>query len=94
MLGAYGRRKRGNVRPPFVTGCDSDALLLSNLAMSEPTYLTQNLAEYFTGVVCLVLTFYCWHLDWQGRANATTKASYVALVCVLSLILALPSTGL
>jgi len=78
----------------FVTGCGSNALFLYNLALSDPTYLIQNLAEYFTGVMCLELTFHCWRLDRQGRASDTTKASYVALVCVLFLIMALPSIGL
>jgi hypothetical protein len=78
----------------FVTDCDSDALFLYNLAMSDPTYLSQNLAEYFTGVMCLVLTFHCWRLDRQGRANALPKSSYVALVCMLFLIMAIPSIGL
>jgi hypothetical protein len=63
---------------------------LYNIAVSAPTYLIQNLVEYFTGVMCLVLTIYSWRLDWQGRASATTKASYVALVCMLFLIMALP----
>jgi hypothetical protein len=66
---------------------------LYNIAVTEPTYIVQNLTEYFSVVTCLVLTFYCWHLDWQGRANATTKASYVGLVCLLFLIMALPSIG-
>jgi hypothetical protein len=78
----------------FVTDCDSDALSLYNLAMSDSTYLIQNLAEYFTGVMCLVLTFHCWRLDRRGRANALTKGSYVSLVCVLFLIMAIPSIGL
>ena len=79
---------------PFVTDCDSNALFLYNLAVSDPTYLIQNLAEYFTGVMCLVLTFHCWRLDRQGRASAVTKGSYVALVCMLLLIMAIPSIGL
>jgi hypothetical protein len=79
---------------PFVTDCDSSALFLYNLAVSDPTYLIQNLAEYFTSVMCLVLTFHCWRLDRQGRASAITKGSYVALICMLFLIMALPSIGL
>ena len=63
------------------------------LEMSDPTHLAQNLTEYFSAVMCLVLTFHCWRLDRQGRANATTKASYVALAGLLLLILALPSMG-
>ena len=78
----------------FVADCDSNALFLYNLAVSDPTYLIQNLAEYFTGVMCLVLTFHCWRLDRQGRASAVTKGSYVALVCMLFLIMAIPSIGL
>ena len=66
---------------------------LYDLEMSDPTHLAQNLTEYFSAVMCLVLTFHCWRLDRQGRANATTKASYVALVGLLLLILALPSMG-
>jgi hypothetical protein len=62
--------------------------------MRDPTYLIQNLAQYFTGVLCLVLTFHCWRLDRQGRASAITKASYVALICILFLIMAMPSIGL
>jgi hypothetical protein len=79
---------------PFVTDCDFNALSLYNLAVSDPTYLIQNLAEYFTGVMCLILTFHCWRLDRQGRASAITKGSYVALVCILFLTMALPSIGL
>jgi len=78
----------------FITDCDCNVLLLYNLAMSDPTYLIQNLAEYFTGVLCLVLTFYCWRLHLQGRASAVTKGCYVALVCMLFLIMAIPSIGL
>ena len=78
----------------FVIACDSKALFVYNLAMSDPTYLVQNLVEYFTGVMCLILTLYCWRLDRQGRASAVTKASYVALICTLFLIMALPSLGL
>jgi len=63
---------------------------LYNVRVSDPTYLIQNLVEYFTGVMCLVLTFHCWRLDRQGRANVTTKASYIALVCMLFLIMAIP----
>ncbi len=71
----------------------SAAASLYDLEMSDPTHLAQNLTEYFSAVMCLVLTFHCWRLDRQGRANATTKASYVALVGLLLLILALPSMG-
>ena len=78
----------------FVTGCGYNALLLYNLVMSDPPYLIQNLVEYFTGVLCLILTFHCWRLDLQGRSSAVTKASYVALVCMLFLIMAIPSISL
>jgi hypothetical protein len=78
----------------FVVGCYFDATFLYNIAVTAPTYIVQNLTEYFSGVMCLVLTFHCWHLDWRGGANATTKASYVALVCLLLLIMALPAMGL
>ena len=78
----------------FVTDCDFNTAFLYNLVMSDPNYLVQNLAEYFTGVMCLVLTLHCWRLDRQERANATAKASYVALICMLFLIMALPFMGL
>jgi hypothetical protein len=79
---------------PFVIGCCFAATILYNLVMNDPAILIQNLTEYFSSVMFLVLTFYCWHLDRQGRASATTKASYLALVCLLLLIMALPSMGL
>ena len=66
---------------------------LYNLVMSDPTHLAQNLTEYFSALMCLVLTFHCWRLERQGRVGATTKASYVALVGLLLLIMALPSMG-
>ena len=66
---------------------------LYNLVMSDPTHLAQNLTEYFSALMCLVLTFHCWRLDRQGRIGATTKASYVALVGLLLLIMSLPSMG-
>jgi hypothetical protein len=66
---------------------------LYNLVMSDPTHLAQNLTEYFSALMCLMLTFHCWRLDRQGRVGATTKASYVALVGLLLLIMALPSMG-
>jgi dolichyl-phosphate-mannose--protein O-mannosyl transferase len=95
MLGVYRSYKRALLfGSSFVTGCNFNALFLYNLAMSDPTYLIQNLAEYFTGVMCLALTFHCWRLDRQGRASAVTKGSYVALVCMLFLIMAIPSIGL
>ena len=51
------------------------------------------MTEYFGGVLVLVLTFLCWHFDRQGRANATTKASYVALACLILVVMALPLMG-
>jgi hypothetical protein len=48
------------------------------------------MSEYFGGVLVLVLTFLCWHFDRRGRANATTKASYVALTCLILLVMTLP----
>jgi hypothetical protein len=66
---------------------------LYDLVMSDPSHLAQNLTEYFSAVMCLVLTFHCWRLDRQGRVGATTKASYVALVGLLLLIMALSSMG-
>jgi hypothetical protein len=41
----------------------------------------------------LVLTFLCWHFDRRGRANVTTKASYVALTCLILLVMTLPLMG-
>jgi hypothetical protein len=66
---------------------------LYNLVMSDPTHLAQNLTEYFSALMCLMLTFHCWRLDRQGRVGAITKASYVALVGLLLLIMALPFMG-
>jgi hypothetical protein len=66
---------------------------LYTLVMSDPTHLAQNLTEYFSALMCLMLTFHCWRLDRQGRVGAITKASYVALVGLLLLIMALPSMG-
>jgi len=71
-----------------------NATFLYNLTVNDPTHLVRTLAEYSTGVMCLVLTFHCWRLDRQGRASAVTKGSYVALVCLLFLIMAIPSMGL
>ena len=56
----------------------------------DPTTILQVMTEYFGGVLVLVLTFLCWHFDRHGRANATTKASYVALVSLILLILTPP----
>jgi hypothetical protein len=41
----------------------------------------------------LVLTFLCWRFDRRGRANVTTKASYVVLTCLILVIMALPLMG-
>ena len=51
------------------------------------------MTEYFGGVLVLLLTFLCWHFDRHGRANATTKASYVALVSLILLIITPPLMG-
>ena len=93
-LGTVRCYKRRSVRRPFVIGCCLDVTFLYNIAVTDPSYIVQNLTEYFSGVMCLVLTFHCWRLDWRGRASATTKASYLALVCLLLLIMALPAMGL
>jgi hypothetical protein len=53
----------------------------------------QVMTEYFGGILLLVLTFLCWHFDRHGRANATTKASYVALVSLILLFIAAPLMG-
>ena len=51
------------------------------------------MTEYFGSVLVLVLTFLCWHFDRRERANVTTKASYVALTCLILVIIALPLMG-
>jgi hypothetical protein len=51
------------------------------------------MTEYFGGVLVLVLTFLCWHFERRGKANVTTKASYVALTCLILLVMALPLMG-
>ncbi len=61
--------------------------------MHDPTTLLKTLTEYTSGVMLLALTFYCWHLDRRGRASETLRASYVALVCLLLLVMALPLKG-
>jgi hypothetical protein len=48
------------------------------------------MTEYFGGVLVLVLTFLCWHFERRGKANVTTKASYVALTCLILLVMAFP----
>ena len=79
------------MRTPLVIDCCFCVTFLYNLTVTDPTHVVQNLTEYFSAVMCLVLTFHCWRLDRQGRANVTTKASYVALVSLLLLIMALPT---
>ena len=59
----------------------------------DPTTILQVMTEYFGGVLVLVLIFLCWHFDRHGRANATTKASYVALVSLILLLLTPPLMG-
>ena len=51
------------------------------------------MTEYFGGVLVLLLTFLCWHLDRHGKATFTTKAAYVALTCLILLVMALPLMG-
>ena len=51
------------------------------------------MTEYFGGVLVLVLTFLCWHFDRRGKANVTTKASYIALTCLILLVMTLPLMG-
>jgi hypothetical protein len=59
----------------------------------DPTTILKVMTEYFGCVLLLFLTFLCWHFDRHGRANATTKASYVVLVSLILLILAAPLMG-
>ena len=59
----------------------------------DPTTILQVMTEYFGGVLVLVLTLLCWHFDRRGKANVTTKASYVALTCLILLVMALPLMG-
>ena len=51
------------------------------------------MTEYFGSVLVLLLTFLCCHFDRRGRANVTTKASYVVLTCLILLVMALPLMG-
>jgi hypothetical protein len=90
----HGLTSVGYVQWLFVADCSLPATFLYNLLVNDPTYLVQNLTEYFSAMMCLVLTFLCWHLDRRGRANVITKASYVGLVGLLLVIMALPSIGL
>jgi hypothetical protein len=66
---------------------------LYNQAMHDLNTLLGVMTEYFGGVLVLVLTFLCWHFDRRGKANVTTKASYVALTCLILLVMALPLMG-
>jgi hypothetical protein len=61
--------------------------------MNDLNTLLGVMTEYFGGVLVLVLTFLCWHFDRHGRANATTKASYVALISLILLIISPPLMG-
>jgi hypothetical protein len=56
----------------------------------DPTTILKVMTEYFGGILLLLLTFLCWHFDRHGRADAMTKASYVALVSLILLIISLP----
>ncbi len=56
----------------------------------DPTTILKVMTVYFSGILLLLLTFLCWHFDRHGRANATTKASYVALVSLILLVITLP----
>ena len=67
--------------------------LYNNRVMHDLNTLIGVMTEYFGGVLVLVLTFLCWHLDRRGRANVTTKASYIALTCLILVIMALPLMG-
>jgi hypothetical protein len=57
------------------------------------TTVLKVMIEYCGGASLLLLTFLCWHFDRRGRANATAKASYVALACLILLVMALPLMG-
>jgi hypothetical protein len=59
----------------------------------DPTTILKVITVYFSGILLLVLTFLCWHFDRHGRANATTKASYIALVSLILLIITPPLMG-
>ena len=62
--------------------------------MSGLVIVFQVLSEYASGMMLLALTFYCWHLDRDGRATKILKTSYLMLACLLLLIMALPLTGI
>jgi hypothetical protein len=59
----------------------------------DPTTILKVMTAYFGGILLLLLTFLCWHFDRHGRANATTKASYVALVSLILVIITPPLMG-
>jgi hypothetical protein len=59
----------------------------------DPTTILKVMTVYFSGILLLLLTFLCWHFDRRGRANATTKASYVALASLILLIITPPLMG-
>ena len=59
----------------------------------DTTIILQVMTEYVGGVLVLLLTFLCWHFDRHGRADATTKASYVALVSLILLVITPPLMG-
>ena len=59
----------------------------------DPTTILKVMTVYFSGILLLLLTFLCWHFDRHGRANATTKASYVALVSLILVIITPPLMG-
>jgi len=61
--------------------------------MHDTSVLLEVLTEYCSGMSLLVLTFLCWHYDRRGKATATTKASYVALACLILLVMVLPLRG-
>ena len=59
----------------------------------DPTTILKVMTEYFGGILLLLLTFLCWQFDRRGRANAMTKASYVALASLILLIITPPLMG-
>jgi len=58
--------------------------------MHELNTLLGVMTEYFGGVLVLILTFLCWYFERRGKANPTTKASYLALTCLILLVMVLP----
>lgn len=65
---------------------------LYNQRVYDLTTILKVMTEYTGGASLLLLTFLCWHFDRRGRANATTKASYVALACLILVVIAFPLT--